>query len=162
MSYICTKKLNLQGHDFYPGDVVPDDVFVGDRARKLKAYGYVAETGEGVSASVCLSDEDEPTISVVFSDGDENTAYPVNTEQLQVIADIMQKGANDAAAEIEKVEDESVLAFLAHAESRKTVKEAAQKRQVSLYTTQPDFGAPESTIEATDGNPEQSTPTPEQ
>ena len=98
-------------------------------------------------------------ISVVFTDGDMSTAYPIGAEQLQAIADTMQKTASDAAAAIKKIGDESVLVFLLRADSRKAVREAAEKRLSSLYSgiASPHQSAPGAAQEGAGGNPEHET-----
>ncbi len=164
MSYICIKKLSLSGKRYYPGDSIPDDAFLDGSAAKLIKYEYVAEVGEQQPPEPVkggFQDEEEPVINVVFTDGEDISGYPVNTEQLQAIADTMQKNASSAAAAIKEMgmAEESVLVFLLKADSRKAVREAAEKQLASLYE---DMGAPaqsetEAAPEATEDNSEQTT-----
>ena len=65
-------------------------------------------------------------------DGKPGSGYAVSGDQLQAIVDIMQENANDAVTAIAGVTDETVLAFIAHVDSRKTVASAAQKRLLEL------------------------------
>lgn len=137
MSYICIKKLSLSGKRYYPGDTIPDDAFLDGSAAKLIKSGYVSEAGDLPASDPALVgfDEDYPALSVVFTEGETSTAYPVNTEQLQAIADTMQRSASDAADCISRIQDETVLVFILKTDSRKTVREAAQKRLALLIST---------------------------
>ena len=135
MGYICTKKLNLSGKAYHPGEAIPDDAFYGGSAAKLLSYGYVAEAGTDkrtVSVELTAS-EDTPVISVVFSDGEASICYPVSTEQLQAIADIMQMGTTEIAEKVDQVKDETVLIFIQKVDSRKTVRDAVQRRLEALF-----------------------------
>ena len=160
MSYICIKKVSLSGKRYFPGDSIPDDAFIDGSAAKLIKYEYVAEVGEQPSPEPVnggFQEEDEPVLSVVFTDGETCASYPVNTEQLQAIANTMSKTASDASAAIKEIGDESVLVFILKVDSRKAVREAAEKRLASLYE---DMGASDScesgaAPEATEGNPGQ-------
>ena len=137
MSFICIKKLSLSGNEYHPGDFIPDDAFLDGNAAKLIRFGYVAEAGtKRASASVeAVTPDEEPVISVVFTDGEESTAYPVNTDQLQAIADTMQMTAANAADCVCRIKDETVLVFILKTDSRKSVREAAQKRLALLIST---------------------------
>lgn len=136
MKYICIKKLSLSGKQYYPGDVIPDNAFLDGSEAKLTKSGYVTEVGNEPTFDPAggIAGEAEPVISVVFTDGDMNTAYPIDTEQLQIIADTMQKSASEAVATIEELADESPLVFILKVDSRKAVREAAQKRLSALYS----------------------------
>ena len=159
MSYTCIKKLSLSGNRYYPGDIIPDDAFLEGSAAKLIKAKYVAESNDSLAAASASLPEDEPVIAVVFADGDSSSAYPVNSEQLQAIADTMSKTSADASAAVREISDESVLAFIRYVDSRKAVREAAEKRLASLYEDmgQPDPGESGAAQEATEGNPGQTT-----
>ena len=166
MSYICISKLSLSGKRYYPGDAIPDDAFLDGSAAKLMKSGYVSEVGDKPASEPFKADsgEEEPVLSVVFTDGDSSSAYPVNTEQLQAIANTMSKTSADASAAVREISDESVLAFIRYVDSRKAVREAAEKRLASLYEDmgQPDSDETEAAQEATEDNPDQTTAPAEQ
>ena len=133
MNYICTKRLSLAGKDYQPGNVIPDSAFTGDRAKKLKAYGYIAPvpgTADGQPLSIPASTQAADSLSVLLDTGEggAKVAYLINTEQLQTVIDLMQKTAGAAAEAIEVEIDETVLTFVARIDSRKSVKEAAEKQ----------------------------------
>ena len=146
MSYICTKKLTLARKKYYPGDTIPDDAFLEGSAGKLIKAGYVTEAGVEVPGRLAEAETsgEDPVISVVFSDGDESAAYPVGTEQLQAIADIMQMSANDITEKIAEVSDETVLIFILKVDSRKTVRDAVQKRLEAINKLPTPAGSDES------------------
>ena len=147
MSYICTKKLSLAGKRYYPGDAIPDEAFIDSKARgKLIKAGYVVEAGGEIPGRLAEVEatEDDPVISVVFSEGEESAAYTVNTEQLQAIADIMQMSAAEIADKVAQVADETVLIFILKVDSRKTVRDAIQKRLEGLNNLPTPSGSDES------------------
>lgn len=125
MSYACIKKIKLGDREFHPGEIVPDEAFVGGRADKLKSYGYIAEmSAEGVLDLTGVDVEPVGYMTVILA-GEE---VAVSAESLQGIADIMQKNADDAAEAIAEEVDESILAFIAACDSRKGVQKAVQKQ----------------------------------
>ncbi len=168
MSYICAKKLNLSGKVYRPGEPIPDEAFLDGRAAKLQKFGYVVEAGgeapAPAPAPVLLEQEpEEPVLSVVFQNGEEFDAYPVNTEQLQTIADTMQKTAAEIVEGIEQVTDETVLIFLLKLDSRKTVRDAVQKRIDALTTLPTQPGSSDSAnAQAVSGGDTENSNTPEQ
>lgn len=133
MNYICTKKLSLAGKDYQPGHVIPDSAFTGDRAKKLKAYGYIASvpgTTDGQPLPAPATSQAAESLSVILDTGagGAKVACLINTEQLQTVIDLMQKTAGAAAEAIAVEIDETVLTFIARVDSRKAVKEAAEKQ----------------------------------
>ena len=150
MEYICVKKLNLGGKDYLPGNVIPEGVILPERVDRLKSCGYIAEKDSehppvvlgadenGVETVVDLSEagpQFADSVCVILEkaeDGKPGSGYAVSGDQLQAVVDIMQENANDAATAIAGVTDETVLAFIVHVDSRKTVASAAQKRLLEL------------------------------
>ena len=161
MSYICTKKLTLRGKEYRPGDVIPEDAIDSGRTSKLAAFGYITTVGDEGAAGGRVPGEagqlgggEDVSIAVTFpgeAEG-ESVAYPIGTEQLQAIADTMRKNADDAAKVIEDEVDESVLVFLANCDSRKKVKEAAQKQLATIISLKDEPNAPSGDTGATDGS----------
>ena len=45
MAYLCIKKVSLAGKKYAPGETIPESAFLGGRADKLVAYGYIKPTG---------------------------------------------------------------------------------------------------------------------
>lgn len=165
MSYICAKKLNLSGKVYRPGEPIPDEAFLDGRAGKLQKYGYVVEAGGEAPAPVLLGQEEpeEAVLSVVFQNGEESDAYPINTEQLQTIADTMQKTAAEIVECIEQMTDETVLIFILKVDSRKTVRDAVQKRIDALTTLPtPPVSSDSAGVQTVSGGDTENSNTPEQ
>lgn len=71
------------------------------------------------------------------SDGDneQQTAVPATPEEIQQVFSIMQMNATDGAEAIAGVKSESVLILLHAADTRKTIKDAAQKQVDNIFST---------------------------
>ena len=146
MNFICTKKLSLGGTDYRPGDVIPDGAFTGDRAKKLKSFGYIADAIKAVQyVSATLSEtQSVEMLSVTLNVGEdgEKAACPITGEQLQAAVDIMQKSSEADAEAIEDEVDETVLTFVARVDSRKAVKGAAERQLGVIASVRGSSGAP--------------------
>ncbi len=130
MDYICRMQLSLGGTTFFPGDVIPGEKILGSRVRALKTSGYIAEVTAPAVANNVIATGSANSMGVVFShteDGQSITTA-VTAEQLQGVVDVLMRNAKDAAASLEDEVDETVLAMLKAVDSRKTVKEAAEKQ----------------------------------
>ncbi len=137
MSYVCTKRVRLGNSEFLPGDIIPEELFAKGRASKLIAYGYIAESSAEAAGVSTASNGASGTLTVSIagaSEDEDAVTISVNEEQLQAVVDIM-KGNNAAAvAAIADEVDESVLTLILSIDSRKGVKDAAQK-QLSVISS---------------------------
>lgn len=139
MNYVCLKRLTAGGAEYLPGDPIPGEAILSSRVRTLISSGMIAE------ADVEFQTLEEPgettgSLPVVLGhleDGSEE-ALQIDAEQLQSITDIMTLAAKDAAKRIEDEVDENVLYFLQKVDSRKTVKEAAEKQLTIIHNLQGD------------------------
>lgn len=137
MSYVCTKRVRLGNSEFLPGDTIPEELFAKGRASKLIAYGYIAESSADVSGVSAVSNGASGTLTVSIagaSEGETAVTISVNGEQLQTVVDIMKGNNATAVAAIADEVDESVLTLILSIDSRKGVKDAAQK-QLSVISS---------------------------
>lgn len=150
MSYVCVKRVKLGDRAFAPGEAIPDELFAKGRASKLVSYGYIAEVApEGVMELSGVDAEAVNYMTVVLEEGGE--PLPISNESLQTVVNTMKQNADNAVAAIEEEVDESVLSFIVAVDSRKSVKQAAQKQLAVLSSLRGDSNAPEGDSGATDG-----------
>lgn len=132
MDYICRKQLNLSGKEFFPGEIIPDGTIIGSRIRTLKSSGHISEITESESVTIEGIDPMQfaDSLGVVLDHTEEGLPLTttVNAEQLQGIFDILMKNAKDAEAALKDEVDDIVLEVLKKVDSRKTVREAAEKQ----------------------------------
>ena len=79
-------------------------------------------------------------------DNGQQTAVPATPEEIQQVFSIMQMNASDGAEAIAGVKSENVLILLHAADTRKTIKDAAEKQADNIFSTFNDSN------EATGGN----------
>lgn len=102
--------------------------------RIVELQGYVAELQETEPGTY----EETIQISVKSATDGENeqiTAIPAKPEEIQQVFRIMQMNATDGAEAIAGVKSENVLILLHAADTRKTIKDAAQKQADNIFST---------------------------
>lgn len=103
---------------------------------------YVAELKENSFVAY----DDAIIISVKGESDEERTAVPATPEEIQQAFSIMQMNATEGAEAIAGVKSENVLILLHAADTRKKIKDAAQKQADNIFSTSG------STNESTGGN----------
>lgn len=147
MSWVSNKVVFLGGVQYLPGDIIPDGAIISSRIRALKTAGYISEIDEAAPVNTGVLDSAEAdtagkvTIPVILN-GSGETAEVLGVQlsegEVQYIFSILQMTADNAAAEIDNVGEEDTLIVLRAADSRKTVKSAAEKRLGQLSSTKDD------------------------
>lgn len=153
MQYLCKKQLSIGCRKYNPGDIIPDGVVFPERSGRLKVSGHIAEIGEGVSAlpvpfaSAELLEAEEVAVLIEIGEAEngEKVTIPATEKEIQQVFEIMQMNAEDGAKAIADAEDMNVLMLLIAADSRTTIKKAAEKRSCTLNN------AEESQNEASNG-----------
>lgn len=132
MSYICRKQLTLGGKEFLPGNIIPEEAVLGSRVRALKSSGHISDMTDSESIDIEGIDPMQfaESIGVVleYTEGGLPLTTAITSDQLQAIFDIMMKGAKDAESAMKEEVDETVLEVLKKVDSRKMVREAADKQ----------------------------------
>lgn len=141
MGYVSLKAIKLSGREYLPGDTIEAEHILPKRKRALIAEGCIAEVADTVEMhtaelqEVQTGEEVKFFIPVVCTD-DGNAAQamsvPLTEGELQHVFAIMQMNVEKATEEIEGVESENALIVLHAADSRKMVKQAAQKQAGKL------------------------------
>lgn len=138
MGYLCKKQIRLGGTEYHPGETIPDGAVLENRARTLKANGYIVELQDENSCDVSPIKEDIYSfkgaiqIPIIKRNGEDGSSemmsLPMKPEELQQALSVMQMNAEEGSREIQKIEEENVLILIHAADSRTTIKNAAKKQ----------------------------------
>lgn len=125
MKLIARKPCSFGGKKFYIGDEIPTELVLNPQGHaKLGTLTVVADdaaTGE-VTGTV-------PTaLSLVINTKEGVLPITLSAEGLQDVVDALTSNADTAGAIIKQMEDRDALALLYYADSRKSIKEAAEAR----------------------------------
>lgn len=125
------------GQKFFVGDEIPEHLV--NNAEAQKQYGLISIVEDN-------SKSDEPTVSGMVSipivvDGSAST-LDITTDQIAEAVKILQMDAKPAAEFIGGELDVTVLVFVRNVDSRKTVREAADKQLAILTNLEGDTTAP--------------------
>ena len=136
MKLIAKKPCNFGGKKFYIGDEIPAE-FVLDPKAQEKMGVLVQVDAQGHPAPV--PDQEEPeesaiTINVPVEEGDLNLY--VTREGIQDVFSVLTAKTSEAEPIIEKMTDGDALILLHLADSRKTIKTAAEDRAKALSAKQ--------------------------
>lgn len=163
MSYVCKKVVRLNGQEYYPGEVIPENEVLPERVRALKWSGYIVDTkktveiqeeqehllsqeevakkvSEAVEEALARSSQEEPeafeqTISIPIKGEDEKPALLLMMpEEIVAAVQILQMNTDEGTKAIAEVKSENILIMLHAIDSRKTIKEAAKKQADLLFT----------------------------
>lgn len=119
MKLIAKRPCSFGGKKFYIGDVIPAALVLDPKAHEQ--YGTITIVEEEAAAPVA-------SLPVVVHANEGDLPLTLTAESLQAVVDVMTATADDAAALIKQMEDRDALALLYFADSRKTVKQAAEAR----------------------------------
>ena len=136
MKLIAKKPCNFGGKRFYIGDEIPAE-FVLDPKAQEKMGVLVQVDAQGHPAPV--PDQEEPeestiTINVPVEEG--NLNLYVTKEGIQDVFSVLTAKTSEAEPIIEKMTDGDALILLHLADSRKTIKTAAEDRAKALSAKQ--------------------------
>ncbi len=146
MSLIAKKPCKFGGRKFYIGEEIPEKLVKdANRQEQLGTLTITSDAGAELEEVV-------ETLDVILStdDGEGTVSIALTQEELQTVFDVMQKSAADAAEAIGTVESENVLIAIHAADSRSTVKKAAEKRADVLNTAEAAESSSTGTEEATE------------
>lgn len=145
MILIAQKPCSFGGKKFYVGDIIPDDlvinpenqakmgvitIYKGDVIPKDEMRKDEGGARELIIPLRSFQNEAEVTIPIVAENGIQGLS--VARESLLEAIRIMQMDVKDAEKVIENVEDENVLIILHACDSRKGIKNASEKRALTI------------------------------
>lgn len=134
------------------------DEAVNNTVLEMEQKQKELQEAAGVLQEECFLPEGTVIIPVKGgSDGDnkQQTAVPATPEEIRQAFSIMQMNATDGAEAIAGIRSENVLILLHAADTRKTIKDAAQKQADNIFSTS------DSTNESTGSNATTGTNTEE-
>lgn len=137
MKLIALKPCSFGGKKFYIGDEIPVESVLDPKAQEQMGVLVLVDPAQGRPApapapEVVLKEVDTMTVVIGAKEGD----LPLNLTQegLQAVVDVLTVKPAEAVAIIEKMEDGDALILVHIMDSRKAVKEAAEKRAKDLNT----------------------------
>lgn len=137
MKLIAKKPCSFGGKKFYIGDEIPVESVLDPKAQEQMGVLVLVDAAQGCPApapapEVVLKEVDTMTVVIGAKEGD----LPLNLTQkgLQAVVDVLTVKPAEAESIIEKMEDGDALILVHIMDSRKAVKEAAEKRAKALNT----------------------------
>ena len=137
MELIALKPCSFGGKKFYIGDEIPVESVLDPKAQEQMGVLVQVDPAQGRLApapapEVVLKEVDTMTVVIGAKEGD----LPLNLTQegLQAVVDVLTVKPAEAVSIIEKMEDGDALILVHIMDSRKAVKEAAEKRAKDLNT----------------------------
>ena len=137
MKLIAKKPCSFGGKKFYNGDEIPVESVLDPKAQEKMGVLVLVDPAQGRPApapapKVVPKEVDTMTVVIGAKEGD----LPLNLTQegLQAVVDVLTVKPAEAVAIIEKMEDGDALILVHIMDSRKAVKEAAEKRAKDLNT----------------------------
>ena len=137
MKLIAKKPCSFGGKKFYIGDEIPVESVLDPKAQEQMGVLVLVDAAQGRPApapapEVVLKEVDTMTVVIGAKEGD----LPLNLTQegLQAVVDVLTVKPAEAESIIEKMEDGDALILVHIMDSRKAVKEAAEKRAKALNT----------------------------
>lgn len=134
MKLIAKKPCSFGGHNFYIGDEIPNEYVMNPQNQeKLGVLAVVADDADGIpAAEVAVAGKavDTMTVNVHAEEGD--LPLDLTKAGLQAVVDVLTGTVEDAEAIIAAMADGDALILLHLADSRKSVKKAAEARAKAL------------------------------
>lgn len=126
MPYLALKPCEFGGKKYMVDDLIPDEVI--EKPLKLVKAGVIAPQKGNETETVINSAS--ITFPVLSDDG--ITSVETTAEKLTNVLITIQQNADDAVQSVNECEDEDVLYMLSTLDSRKSVKNAVDKRMKAL------------------------------
>lgn len=124
---IAKKPCSFGGKKFFIGDEIPPEYVANPSAQeKLGTIAIVAVDAESGEREVVVIPE--PSISIVVRNDGKDMILEPTTEGIQDVFNVLISKAADAEPIINQMKDDDALILLHLADSRKTIKEAAEVR----------------------------------
>ena len=136
MAYVALKPCCFAGHRFRIGETIPDEFVHPGNANNAVKMGLIAMQPGNATQTVEQSAEttsapvETMTVNIHAEEGD----LPLNltAEGLQAVVDVLTSNVEDAEPIIEAMTDGDALILLHIADTRKTVKTAAEARAKAI------------------------------
>lgn len=138
MAYVAMKPCRFAGRNFRIGESIPDELVHPGAAKNLLKMGVIAaqETeGAPAAAGQTMSGGD---IEVLIRAEEGDMPLALTAAGLQSFVDVLTSKVGEAETIIKEMTDGDALILLHIADSRKSIKEAAEERAKELNAPQED------------------------
>ena len=134
MKLIARKPCSFGGEKFYIGDEIPTEHVLEPKAQeKMGVLAIVADdAGATPPAAPVVVHNNVDTMTVVIHAEEGDLPLELTTEGLQAFVDVITSKPAEAETTIKEMTDGDALILIHIADSRKTVKAAAEERAKSL------------------------------
>ncbi|MDO4280779.1 MAG: hypothetical protein Q4C56_04030 [Peptococcaceae bacterium] len=126
MAYIAQKPCAFAGQGFKIGETVPDALLAPGAAKNLIKMGVLATSDGQTAQKVETVRVEKLAITIPTEDGSQQ--HEVTAAGVQQIFSVLTATVADAETIIDQISDTAALSVLAASDSRKSIKEAVQKR----------------------------------
>lgn len=132
MTYIAQKPCSFAGQEFRIGDEVPDVILHSGAIKGLIKLGIIAVGGAQPQVDFTEENAEAQTINIALSTESGPLDLNVTPEGLNEVFAVLMNPITDAEEIIAGMTDGDALILLHLADSRKTIKEAAEDRAATI------------------------------
>lgn len=136
MAYVALKPCCFAGRRFLIGETIPDEVVHPGNANNAIRMGLIAKQ-DGTAVTTAVPGEETEThtvetmtVNIHAEEGD--LALNLTSEGLQAVVDILTSNVEDAEPIVAAMTDGDALILLHIADTRKSIKTAAEARAKAL------------------------------
>lgn len=134
MKLIAKKPCSFGGKNFYIGDEIPANLVLNPKTQEKMSVLAIVSDDCQVSEPAAPGDAKEKvdTMAVVIHAEEGDLPLDLTAEGLQAVVDVLTSKAEEAEAIVKQMEDGDALILLHIADTRKTIKVAAESRAKAL------------------------------
>ena len=133
MKLIARKACSFGGKKFFIGEEIPAEFVLNPKAQESMGTLAIVADGAGVTPPVVQETSNEvDTMTVVIRDAEGDMPLTLTQEGLQSVVDVLTGKATEAEKVIKEMTDGDALILVHIADTRKTIKEAAEARAQAL------------------------------
>ena len=136
MAFTALKPCSFAGQRYKIGETIPDELIHPENVNNLVKMGKIAVTGDDAwSSKPEQQARTSDFVSVDIKTESGVITLEVSQNGLQSVMDALTSKATDAEKIISELTESDALILLHAADSRKTIKEAAEKRASEITET---------------------------
>lgn len=130
MAYTALKPCSFAGNRYKIGEIVPDEVIQPGAEKNLVKMGVLALQEGTQPRNTAPKAAEIVSVSVKTEEG--TIPLEITKDGLQGIVDVLTSKVGEAGEAVSQITDNDALILLHLADSRKTIKEAAESRAKEL------------------------------
>lgn len=136
MKLIAKKPCSFGGERFYIGDEIPAEFVMDPKAQEKMGVLVQVDAQEHPAPVPCQEKQERDTVNIRIPVEEGELVLEVTVQGLQEVFAIMTAKTADAEPVIEQMTDGDALILLHLADSRKSIKAAAETRAKALSTNE--------------------------